>query len=611
MCGIVGVLGNHKDASPRLVEALKRLEYRGYDSAGIATFTPSGVLERRRAEGKIHNLEELLKGDPLPGTIGIGHTRWATHGAPSEVNAHPHGNDQVAVVHNGIIENHSDLRDELQALGYTFESDTDTEVIVHLATHLLKEGLEPKTLMPRLLERLHGAYALGMMFRNWPGQLIGARKGSPLAIGYDALEGEMYLGSDSMALIPFTNKISYLEEGDWVILSHGQAQVFDHHNLPAVRPIVESSLSLASIGKQNHKHFMMKEIHEQPFAVAETLASILNPGNHTVDLRDIPLNWREIPRVTIVACGTAYLAGFVGKYWLESMARISTDVEIASEFRYRTPPMMPGGLAIFVSQSGETADTLAALRYAKSQNQICLGIVNARESTLEREADYVIHTHGGPEIGVASTKAFTTQLSVLACLTLEATTKRETQSQEDIKRWSQSLTHLPTLITEALALEPQVARIAKGLAKARDVLFLGRGTSYPIALEGALKLKELSYIHAEGYAAGELKHGPIALVDEKVPLVVLAPYDSVFEKTLSNLHEAVARGGQVILITSQKGLESLKLPLESIIMPENTESLLDPILYTIPLQLLAYYTALEMGHDIDQPRNLAKSVTVE
>jgi glucosamine--fructose-6-phosphate aminotransferase (isomerizing) len=608
MCGIVGILGSEPVASG-LVDALKRLEYRGYDSAGVATLE-SGHLTRRRAEGKLKNLEERLRAEPLDGRIGIGHTRWATHGAPNEANAHPHATDKLAVVHNGIIENFRELRDELKKKGAIFKSDTDTEVIAHLVTQEMKSGKKPVEAVAAALPRLKGAFALAFLFDGEEDLLIGARKGSPLAVGYGT--GEMYLGSDAIALAPFTEKIAYLEEGDLAIVHRAGVEIRDSHGKRVERAVQSSSAGAFLVDKGNHRHFMAKEIHEQPEVVGHTLASLLDMSNERVRLpKKLPFDFKDLNRITISACGTAFYAGQVAKYWFERFAQIPVDLDIASEFRYRDAPMTKGGLAIFVSQSGETADTLASLRYAKERGQHTLVVVNVPSSTIARESEYAIQTLAGPEIGVASTKAFTCQLAALACLAVAAGRQRNTISEEDERKLVRALIEVPRLMSEALALEPVIERLSHQLEHARDVLYLGRGTSYPLALEGALKLKEISYIHAEGYAAGELKHGPIALIDETMPVVVIAPYDKVFEKTASNMQEVLARGGRIILVTDPKGAAAAGVKTEAILTLPEMPSTVTPIVYAIPVQLIAYHVAVLRGTDVDQPRNLAKSVTVE
>jgi glucosamine--fructose-6-phosphate aminotransferase (isomerizing) len=607
MCGIVGILGREPVAE-EIVEALKRLEYRGYDSAGVATLE-GGHLTRRRAEGKLKNLEKRLASEPLAGLSGIGHTRWATHGKPNEVNAHPHATDKVAVVHNGIIENFRELREELQGKGHTFATETDTEVVAHLVTDEMNNGRSPADAVAAALPRLRGAFALAFLFEGEDDLLIGARKGSPLAIGYG--KGEMYLGSDAIALAPFTETISYLEEGDWAVLSRKGVQVRDVAGKKVEREVQKSNASSFLIDKGNHRHFMAKEIHEQPEVVGHTLAHYLDMSAERVRMPPLPFDFANIARISISACGTAYYAGLIAKYWFERFARLPVEIDVASEFRYREAPFSEGGLAIFVSQSGETADTLATLRYAKEQKQHILSVVNVPTSTIARESDAVMPTLAGPEIGVASTKAFTCQLSALCCLAIHAGRARGILSEEDERKLVRALIEVPRLMTEALAMEPRIIELAHNLAHSRDVLYVGRGTSFPIALEGALKLKEISYIHAEGYAAGELKHGPIALIDETMPVIVIAPYDRVFEKTVSNMQEVAARGGKIILVTDPKGAaEATVSSLVTLTLPE-MPSTVTPLVYAIPVQLIAYHTAVVMGTDVDQPRNLAKSVTVE
>jgi glutamine---fructose-6-phosphate transaminase (isomerizing) len=607
MCGIVGILGREPVAE-EIVEALKRLEYRGYDSAGVATLE-GGHLTRRRAEGKLKNLEKRLMSEPLAGHAGIGHTRWATHGKPNEVNAHPHATEKVAVVHNGIIENFRELREMLQAKGHKFSTETDTEVVAHLVTDEMNNGRSPQQAVEATLPRLRGAFALAFLFEGEDDLLIGARKGSPLAVGYG--KGEMYLGSDAIALAPFTDTISYLEDGDWAVLSRNGVQVRDIDNLKVKRAVQKSNASASLVDKGNHRHFMAKEIHEQPEVVGHTLAHYLDMSAECVRMPALPFDFRNIERIAISACGTAFYAGLIAKYWFERFARLPVEIDVASEFRYREAPFSPGGLAIFVSQSGETADTLATLRYAKEQKQHILSVVNVPSSTIARESDVVIPTLAGPEIGVASTKAFTCQLAALVCLAIAAGKARGILSDDDERKLVRALIEVPRLMAEALKLEPQIEQLGRDLAKSRDVLYVGRGTSYPIALEGALKLKEISYIHAEGYAAGELKHGPIALIDETMPVIVIAPHDRVFEKTVSNMQEVAARGGRIILVTDPKG--ALEATVESTIvltLPEMPATV-TPLVYAIPVQLMAYHTAVMMGTDVDQPRNLAKSVTVE
>ena len=614
MCGIVGILGREPVAG-QLVDALKRLEYRGYDSAGVATLE-RGALMRRRAEGKLRNLETRLQREPLEGHIGIGHTRWATHGKPTESNAHPHATEKLAVVHNGIIENFRELREELEKKGAKFGSETDTEVVAHLVTDEMKNGRTPVEAVRAALPRLRGAFALAFLFAGEDDLLIGARKGSPLAIGYG--EGEMYLGSDAIALAPFTDTISYLEDGDWAVVTRKSVEVHDAAGRTVERAVLKSNASAFLVDKGNHKHFMAKEIHEQPEVVGHTLAHYLDMSAERVRLPvALPFDFKAIDRVAISACGTAYYAGLVAKYWFERFARLPVEIDVASEFRYREAPFQPNNLAVFVSQSGETADTLATLRYAREQKQHVLSVVNVPTSTIARESDVVMPTLAGPEIGVASTKAFTCQLATLLCLAIFAGRARGVLSEEDERNLVRALIEVPRHMSETLRLEPQIEALARDLSKCRDVLYLGRGTAYPLALEGALKLKEISYIHAEGYAAGELKHGPIALIDETMPVVVVAPHDKskrregVFEKTVSNMQEVAARGGRIILVTDPKGAaEAAALSLTTLVLPDMATTV-TPLVYAIPVQLIAYHTAVNMGTDVDQPRNLAKSVTVE
>ena len=607
MCGIVGILGK-SPVAPQLVEALKLLEYRGYDSAGVATLE-SGTLTRRRAEGKLRELEERLHRDPLKGLIGIGHTRWATHGAPNETNAHPHATDKLAVVHNGIIENFRELREELEAGGAKFLTETDTEVVAHLVTSAMNKGKSPVEAVSESLPRLRGAFALGFLFKGEDNLLIGARRGSPLAVGYGS--GEMYLGSDAIALAPMTNKIAYLEEGDLVILTRDTVEVRDEKGVKVERPVQIVAAGSFIVDKGNHRHFMAKEIHEQPEVVGHTLAHYIDMARAEVRLPKLDFDFRNVDRITISACGTAFYAGLVAKYWFERFARITVDVDIASEFRYRDAPLPKNGLAIFVSQSGETADTLASLRYAKEHGQHTLSIVNVPTSTIARESGAIMPTLAGPEIGVASTKAFTCQLATLAVLAIGAGRARGNLSAEDEHKLVNALIEVPRHMAEALKLEHDIERLAKELMNAKDVLYLGRGTNFPLALEGALKLKEISYIHAEGYAAGELKHGPIALIDEQMPVVVIAPHDFVFEKTASNMQEVLARGGRIILVTDRKGAASAGVKAEAVLTLPDMPATVTPLVFSIPVQLLAYHVAVLRGTDVDQPRNLAKSVTVE
>jgi glucosamine--fructose-6-phosphate aminotransferase (isomerizing) len=608
MCGIVGILGRESVAGS-LVDALKRLEYRGYDSAGVATLE-AGQLARRRAEGKLRNLEARLQREPLAGTIGIGHTRWATHGRPTESNAHPHATERLAVVHNGIIENFRELRDELQKKGATFGSDTDTEVVAHLVTEEMNDGRSPAEAVAAALPRLRGAFALAFLFTGENDLLIGARKGSPLAVGYG--DGEMYLGSDAIALAPFTDAISYLEDGDSAVLTRKGVEIHDARGSKVERAVLRSSASAFLVDKGNYRHFMAKEIHEQPEVVGHTLAHYVDMAEERVRLPlELPFDFCRLDRISMSACGTAYYAGLVAKYWFERLARLPVEIDVASEFRYREAPLTAGGLALFVSQSGETADTLATLRYARAQKQHVLAVVNVPTSTIARESDAVMPTLAGPEIGVASTKAFTCQLAVLACLAIAAGRARGVLSDDDERALVRALIEVPRLMTETLALEPQLEHLARDLAKSRDVLYLGRGTSYPIALEGALKLKEISYIHAEGYAAGELKHGPIALIDETMPVIVIAPHDRVFEKTLSNMQEVAAREGRIILVTDARGAQEAHMDSQFTLTLPAMPATVTPLVYALPVQLIAYHTAAVMGKDVDQPRSLAKSVTVE
>ena len=608
MCGIVGVLGREAVAG-QIVEALKRLEYRGYDSAGVATLE-GGRLVRRRAQGKLRNLEQRLRDEPLSGRVGIGHTRWATHGKPTENNAHPHASDKLAVVHNGIIENFRELREELTALGHDFATQTDTEVVAHLVTQEMRQGKGPREAVAAALPRLRGAFALAFLFEGEEDLLIGARQGAPLAVGYG--DGEMFLGSDALALAPFTDTITYLEDGDWVILTHAGATFHDASGLPVQRARQRSQASAFLIDKGNHRHFMAKEIHEQPEVVGRTLAHYLDMSEGAVRLPfDLPFAAKDLTSITISACGTAYYAGLVAKYWFERYARLPVEIDFASEFRYREAPLRKGGLMIVFSQSGETADTLASLRYAKEHGLVVMSVVNVPTSTIARESDVAAPTLAGPEIGVASTKAFTCQLSVLACLALAFGRANGALSATREAQLVASLIAVPGQMAEALKREPQTEQLAAYLSRARDVLYLGRGASYPLALEGALKLKEISYIHAEGYAAGELKHGPIALIDENMPVIVIAPFDPVFEKTVSNMQEVAARGGRIILIADQRAEHESSIEFQAVIPMAEMAPDFAPIVYAVPVQQIAYYTAVHMGKDVDQPRNLAKSVTVE
>jgi len=606
MCGIVGILGS-KPVAGALVDALRRLEYRGYDSAGVAT-VEDGRLDRRRAEGKLKNLELRLSNQPLQGHTGIGHTRWATHGRPTETNAHPHMNERVSVVHNGIIENFAELKKGLIGKGHRFDTDTDTEVVVHLISDAMREGLAPVVATKRALEALQGAFALAIIFAGEDDLMIAARQGSPLAIGHG--NGEMYLGSDAIALAPFTSEITYLEEGDWAVLTRQGATIHDRSGRIVERARTKSVATSFTVDKGNHRHFMAKEIHEQPEVISHTLAHYVDLAVGRVAMPETGLDLTRVSQVSISACGTAYYAGLIAKYWLERYARIPVEIDIASEFRYREPPLPPGGLALFVSQSGETADTLATLRYCKGQGQRIASIVNVRTSTIARESQSILPTLAGPEIGVASTKAFTCQLSALACLTIALGRVRGTIDEGQEEQLIRALAEIPRHISTLLRNETIYEQLAHELSKARDVLYLGRGINYPIALEGALKLKEISYIHAEGYAAGELKHGPIALIDETVPVIVVAPQDELFEKTVSNMQEVAARGGKLIMI-SDAPAERAGCALQAHIPMPKVHPFTHPLLYAVPVQLLAYHTAVLMGTDVDQPRNLAKSVTVE
>jgi glucosamine--fructose-6-phosphate aminotransferase (isomerizing) len=605
MCGIVGIAGK-SPAAERLVDSLKRLEYRGYDSAGVATLV-DGKLERRRAPGKLRELEAVLEKTPLPGVVGIAHTRWATHGAPTETNAHPHIAGRVAIVHNGIIENFAELKAELVSEGRVFESQTDTEVVAHLIDRELERGSDPLAAFKTTLDRLRGAYALGVLIGGQDGLIMGARHGPPLAVGYG--EGEMYLGSDAMALGPFTNRVAYLEDGDYAVLDQKSVRIFNADGRPADRPVAIIPASAALVEKGNYRHFMEKEIHEQPDSCQHTLSAYVD----AVGLKARPpvdVDFTDIDRILIVACGTAGYAGMIGKYLIERFAGLPVDVEAASEFRYREPAVTPKTLAVAVSQSGETADTLAALRWCKDWGLTTAAIVNVHQSTMAREAKILWPTHAGPEIGVASTKAFTAQVSVLAALAVAAGVQRGRIDRKEEARLVEVLLESPRLIAESLQLEDELREIAHEAARARDILYLGRGAMFPLAMEGALKLKEISYIHAEGYAAGELKHGPIALIDEGTPVIVIAPSDGLFDKTASNMAEVAARGGKVIMITDPAGSAHAPFSARVITAPA-CDPLIAPLVFAGPIQLLAYYTAVHKGADVDQPRNLAKSVTVE
>ncbi|MEG3145447.1 glutamine--fructose-6-phosphate transaminase (isomerizing) [Sphingomonas sp. RT2P30] len=607
MCGIVGIVGK-EEVTDRLLDGLKRLEYRGYDSAGIAT-VHDGEIDRRRASGKLINLVKVIADSPLPGMVGIAHTRWATHGGPTTNNAHPHATGEVALVHNGIIENFKPLRDELIARGRKFTSETDTEVVAHLVSEKVEAGMAPAEAVAEVLPRLHGAFALAILFRQHPELLIGARLGSPLVVGYG--DGETYLGSDALALAPLTQRICYLEEGDWVVITHDGAQIFDRDNNPVERPITISGVTGELVSKGNHRHYMLKEIYEQPIVVAQTLRSYLQRMEERVTLPIPEFDLSTIKRVTIVACGTSFYAGMVAKYWFEQFARVPVDLDVASEFRYREPVMEEGGLALFISQSGETADTLAALRHARAEGQTIAVVVNVPTSSMAREADLLLPTHAGPEIGVASTKAFTCQLAVLAALAANLARAKGKLSPAEEKAIVKHLSEAPAALNGALAYDEAIEAMAHTIASARDVLYLGRGTDYPLALEGALKLKEISYIHAEGYAAGEMKHGPIALIDENVPVIVIAPSGPLFDKTVSNMQEVQARGGKVVLISDYDGIQAAGEGCMATITMPKVHPLIAPLVYAVPVQLLAYHVAVAKGTDVDQPRNLAKSVTVE
>ena len=606
MCGIVGILGN-RPATPVIMETLHRLEYRGYDSAGIATLD-EGKMQSRRAVGKLSELETLLAQQPLSGTSGIGHTRWATHGAANVENAHPHRAGTVAVVHNGIIENFRELRDELTAEGVNFASDTDTEVVAQLCARYIAAGKPLVEAAAATLARLQGAFALGFLFEGEHDLMIAARRGSPLAIGHGT--GEMFIGSDALALAPLTNRITYLEEGDWAVLTRTGAEIFDALGNPVERELRIVNVDQVMIDKGSYRHFMAKEIHEQPSVMAFALSHYLNPERTAVSL-PVEIDFSGLDRLVLVACGTAFYACNVAKYWFEQIARIPVEIDVASEFRYREPPMSGREGAIFISQSGETADTLAALRYVRGKAAHVLAVVNVPESSISREADASLQIMAGPEISVASTKAFTCQLSVLATLAIAAARQRDVIDATEETRLVKALTGAPQLVAQAIKQEPAIEAASRDLAKARDILFLGRGPLFPLALEGALKLKELSYIHAEGYPSGELKHGPIALIDDSVPVIVFAPSDDLFDKTVSNMEEVMARGGKVLLITDEQGAEAASHGTWRTIVLPATDPFVAPMVYAVPAQLLAYHTALEKGTDVDQPRNLAKSVTVE
>jgi glutamine---fructose-6-phosphate transaminase (isomerizing) len=607
MCGIIGVIGN-RPAAALALDALKRLEYRGYDSAGIATLV-DGKIERRRAQGKLAALADLLKVQPISGTLAIGHTRWATHGLPTEANAHPHATDKVAVVHNGIIENFQTLRVELENHGHVFTSQTDTEVVPQLITFYLNQGKSPREALSATLKRLEGAFALGIIFANEPDAIYAARLGSPLAIGLG--DGENYLGSDALALAPLTNKICYLLEGDWAEIRRDSVMIFDKTDVVVERPYKISTVTGETTGKGGYAHYMLKEIFEQPSVVGQTLNVYYNPTTSRIVMPELPFKLADITHITLVACGTSYYAGLTARYWLESLAKIPVDIDVASEFRYREPIMPKGGLTIVISQSGETADTLAALRYCKSQSSHTLAIVNAPESSMSHEAEATLYTHAGPEIGVASTKAFTTQLTVLSCFALALADARGTINAAKTARLTHALAEVPARITEVLHNADGIEKLAQLVQHSYDMLYIGRGTSYAIAHEAALKMKEISYIHAEAYAAGEMKHGPIALIDESVPIIAIAPHDSLFEKTASNIQEAAARGGKIILFSDAEGIAAMGTIISASFAMPTVHPWVTPILYAVPAQLLAYHTAVLKGTDIDQPRNLAKSVTVE
>ena len=606
MCGIVGMIGKVQ-AAPHLFDGLTRLQYRGYDSAGIATLV-DGRIERRRAQGKLSNLAAMLEQQPLQGTIGIGHTRWATHGRPSESNAHPHATEKVAIVHNGIIENFQELRSELEALGMRMTSETDTEVVAHLLTHLLECGYSPQEAMDAAMGRLKGAFSLAALFAGRPDMMIGARRGSPLAVGYG--DGEMFLGSDAMAIAPFTDRICYLQEDDWAVLTADGASIYNEGS-PVSRAVTRTAVSVAAVGKGKYSHFMMKEIAEQPIVVSETLRNFFDPLTRQMEIPPLPFDPAKLTHLTIVACGTAHLAGHVAKYWLEGVAQLSVEIDIASEFRYRRAPMDGGGALLVISQSGETADTIGAVRRARELGQTVISVLNVTDSTLGRESDMILPTRAGAEIGVAATKTFTTQLATLAAVTIAFARARGAIDQRQEAELTSALMEAPTVLARALDCDPVIKNVALDVAKARDVLFLGRGTSYPLALEGALKLKEISYIHAEGYAAGEMKHGPIALIDKEVPVIGIAPSDDLFDKIFSNLQEVLARGGRVILLSDEEGAQKLGSQATARVTMPRVHPFIAPIVYAIPVQLLAYHAAVARGTDVDHPRNLAKSVTVE
>ena len=610
MCGIIGIIGSEDNGgvAGRIIEGLRRLEYRGYDSAGLATLV-NGNIDRRRAEGKLINLASRLKEEPLAGDVGIGHTRWATHGIPNEINAHPHATSTVALVHNGIIENFKELKAELVDRGANFASETDTEVVVHLISQYLKNGLDPVVAAETALKRLEGAFSLAIIFSGEHNLMVGARRGSPLVVGYG--NDEMFLGSDAIALAPWTNRICYLDEGDWVIVHRDGAEIHEASGDVVQRNIKLTANSLGDISKGNYRHFMLKEIYEQPAVIGDTIHSFFNPEERSIQLPNLPFNFADIPKLSIIGCGTSFYASMVSKYWFESMARMPVEIDVASEFRYRDAPFPDDGVAIFLSQSGETMDTLEALRLCKAQNQKILSIVNVPDSSIARESDVVLQTLAGPEIGVASTKAFTTQLVVLACLAITAAKQRGKLDAQTEAILGQAITEVPSCCVEVLNHDEHIQNLAQDIFKARDALYLGRGTGYPIAMEGALKLKEISYIHAEGYPAGEMKHGPIALIDEQVPVIVIAPKDQWFDKVASNMQEVAARGGKVVLISDNEGVDSAGETAWATLRLPNVHPFVAPILYSIPVQLLAYHIAVLKGTDVDQPRNLAKSVTVE
>ncbi|MCE2576921.1 glutamine--fructose-6-phosphate transaminase (isomerizing) [Komagataeibacter sp. FNDCR1] len=607
MCGIVGVVGRNQ-ATPVIFDALRRLEYRGYDSAGIATLE-NGHVERRRAAGKLDHLASVLARVPLPGVTGIGHTRWATHGAPTENNAHPHGTERVSVVHNGIIENFEELRRELEDAGQTFSTDTDSETIAQMIDYHLRRGLSPRDAAHETLKRLEGAYALAMIFAGHDGMVIGARHGAPLVVGFG--EDEMFLGSDSLALAPLTRRIAYLDDGDWTIVTPQGAEFFDMEGRSVTRPIRTTALIAGSVGKDGYRHYMEKELHEHPVVIGQTLQRLIDPATRRVVLPDLPFNLATVPRAVVTACGSAFYAGMIGRYWLEQYARLPVDIDVASEMRYRDPPLVPGGLGLLISQSGETADTLAALRGMRQAGQHIVSVLNVEQSTMARESDAVLGTVAGPEISVASTKAFTAQLSVLACLTVALGRARGYLDAAAEEAMVTALLDLPSRANEVFEQRDAIRRMAAIVAGARDVLYLGRGSSFPVALEGALKLKEITYIHAEAYAAGEMKHGPISLIDRTVPVVATVPSGRLFDKTLSNLQEAKARGGRLLVFTDTQGAPRLRDVAEVVVEVPTVDEFTAPIVQTIPVQILAYEVALLKGTDVDQPRNLAKSVTVE